>query len=48
MWNQWLRYVGVSWFVFHVLQLLPITFTQQHSCCNSEFMMKHLQKLDPF
>jgi hypothetical protein len=31
---------------FHVLQLLLIGFTQQHSCCISKFMMKHLQKLD--
>ena len=40
------RYVGVSWFVVHVLQLLLIRFTQQNSCCTSKTMMKHLQKLD--
>ena len=27
------KYVGVIWFVFHVPQLLSITFTQQNSCC---------------
>ena len=37
-----LRYVGVIWFVFHVLQLLPIRFTQQNSCCISKSMIKHL------
>ena len=24
-----LKYVGVSWFLFHVLQLLPIKYTQE-------------------
>ena len=24
-----LKYVGVSWFLFHVLQLLPIRFTRE-------------------
>ena len=41
-----LRYVGVIWFVFHVLQLLPIRLTQQNSCCISKSLMKHLQRLD--
>ena len=45
--RQWfLRYVGVIWFVFHVPQLLLIIFTQQNSCCTSNSLMKHLQKLD--
>ena len=38
-----LRYVGAIRFVFHVLQLLPIRFTQQHSCCISKYVMKRLQ-----
>ena len=29
---------------FHVLQLLPIRFTQQVSCCISKSTMKRLQK----
>ena len=41
-----LRYEGVMWFVFHVLQLLPIKFTQQNLCCISKSIMKHMQKLD--
>ena len=36
------RYVGV----FHVLQLLLVTFAQQNLCCISKSMMKHLWKLD--
>ena len=41
------RYAGVvMWFVFRVLQLLPIGFTQQNSCCISKSMMKHPQKPD--
>ena len=40
-----LRHVGFIWFIFNVLQLLPIRFTQQNSCCISKSMMKHLQKL---
>lgn len=39
-----LRYVAVIWFDSHVLLLLLITFTQQHSYCKS--MMGNLQKLD--
>jgi hypothetical protein len=37
-----LRCAGVIRFNFHVLQLLPIRFTQQNLCCKS--MMKHQQK----
>ena len=32
--NVW--YVGVIWFVFHVLQFVPIRFTQQNLCCISK------------
>ena len=28
-----IRYVGVIWIVIHVLQILPIRFTQQKSSC---------------
>ena len=38
-----IRYVGVIWFLFHVLQLLPIRFTQQNSCCINKSTIKHLQ-----
>ena len=38
--------VSGIWFIFHVLQLLPITFKQQNSCCLSKSKMKHLQTLD--
>ena len=38
-----LSYVGVIWFVLHVLQLLLVTFTQQNLCCMSKTMMKHMQ-----
>jgi hypothetical protein len=31
-----IRHVGVIWFVYHVLQLLPIRSTQQNSCCISK------------
>ena len=41
-----LRYRGVIWFMFHVLQLLPIRFTQQNSWCINKPTMKHMQKLD--
>ena len=37
-------YVGIIWFVFHVLQLLSIRFTQQNLCCIRKFMMKYIQK----
>ena len=37
------RSVGVICFVFHILQLMWITFTQQNSCCNSKSTMKHMQ-----
>ena len=40
-----LRYVGVIWFLFHVLRFLPIGFTLQIMCCISESMMEHMQKL---
>ena len=40
-------YVAVIWLDFHVLQLLPITFTsQQNLHCISQSMMKHQQKSD--
>ena len=39
--------VGVVWFVFHVLQLPPIRFTQKRNlCCISRSTMKHLESLD--
>ena len=42
---QWsvlaLRYVGVVWFDFHGLQLLPNRFMQLIVCRISEAMMKH-------
>ena len=41
------RYVGVMWFVFHVLRPLPIRYTQRSLCCISNAMTKHRQKLDP-
>ena len=42
-----LRYVGVIWFVFHALQLLPIIFTQPNSwCIISKYIMEHLQSSD--
>ena len=41
-----MRHVEVIWFLFHVLQLLLIRFTQQNSCGNDKSMMKHMQKLD--
>ena len=31
-----LMFVGVIWFVFHVLQLIPIRFTKQNTCCISK------------
>ena len=40
------RYMGVTHFVFHVLQLLPSRFTQRNLCCISKFAMKHQQKSD--
>ena len=39
-----LRYVGVIWLVFHILQNYAVRFTQQNSHCISESMMKHMQK----
>ena len=36
--------VGVIWFLFHALQLLPVRFTQQNSCCSSRSTTKHMQK----
>ena len=38
-----LRCMGVIWFVFHVLDFLPIRFTKQNSCSISKSTMKHLQ-----
>ena len=37
------RYMGVIWFVFHVLQLLPVRFTQMNVCRISKSTMKQLQ-----
>jgi hypothetical protein len=37
-----MKYVGVIWFVFHGLQLLPINFPHQNSCCINKSIMKHL------
>ena len=39
-------YVGVIRFVFHVLQLLPIRFTEQNLCCIGKSTMKYQQKWD--
>ena len=39
--GQEVRYVGVIWSVSHVLQLLPIRFTQVNLYCISKFMTKH-------
>ena len=41
-----LRNVGVIWFLVHVPELLPISFTQQNSCCINKSRMKHMKKLD--
>ena len=38
-----LGYVGVIWVVFHVLQLLPLRFTQQNLCCTNKSTIKHHQ-----
>jgi hypothetical protein len=38
------KYVCVIWFVFHVLQLLPIRFTQQNSCYISKPTTNNMQK----
>ena len=45
-WHWGIRYVGVIRLVFHVLQLLPITFMLRNLCCISKFVMKHQQKSD--
>ena len=34
-----IRYVGVIWFIFHVLQLLPIRFAPKNLCCISKSTM---------
>ena len=39
-----IRYMGVIWFVVHVLQLLPIWFTQHSVRCISKSTMEHWQK----
>ena len=39
-----IRYVGVLWFLFHVLQLLPPI--NQYLCCISEYTIKCSQRLD--
>jgi hypothetical protein len=43
-WNNCIRYGGGSWFVVHVLQLLPIRFTPQNSCCTSKTRMETYAK----
>ena len=40
-WGLWVSFNSF----FHVLQLLPIRFTQQKSCCIGKSTTKHLQKL---
>ena len=40
----YLRYVGVVWFILHVLQPLLARLTQRHLCCSSKYAMEHLQK----
>ena len=42
--NNTLRYVGVTWFVFHALQRLSVRFTQWNSYCIIKSIMKHVQK----
>ena len=42
----YIRYVDVIWFIFHVLKLLPIRFTQPNSWCINKSMMKYMQKPD--
>ena len=37
-------YMGVIWFDFHVLQLLPIRFTHKKLCCVSKSTVKRLPK----
>ena len=44
--QPYLRCVGVTSFVFHVLQLLLIRGTQQNSYCISKSLMRHSQKLN--
>ena len=41
-----IRYVGVIWVEFHVLQLLSIIFPKGKLCCMRKSMMKHQQKSD--
>lgn len=38
--------MGVIWFTFQVLQLLPTRITQQNICYFSKSTMKHEQKVD--
>ena len=40
------RYVGVIRFLFHVLHILPIRFTEQNLSCIRKSTMKHMQELD--
>ena len=44
--RHYLRYVGVIWFLLHVLQLLPTRVAQQNMYCISKSTMKHMQKQD--
>ena len=41
-----LKYVGINWYIFHVLQLLLFRFTQQYTCCISKSTMNHMHDLD--
>lgn len=40
------RYVCGIWFLFHVLQLLPIIFIYRNLCCICKAMMQHQRRLD--
>jgi hypothetical protein len=41
------KYLGVIQFVFHVLQLLPLRFTEWNLCCNRKSRRKHdLKSMD--
>ena len=35
--------LGVIWFVFHILHVLLMRFTEQNLCCISKSTMEHLQ-----
>jgi hypothetical protein len=42
--SLYLRYVGVIWFLFDVLQLLPIIFTEQNPCWSSKSIETSLKE----